>query len=184
MTVEEVFSKVSAHMIKGLMIHEQMANYYAFLGLNGYSACHEHHYVEESNAYRKLCKYFIQIHNKLVPYSDVDNPSLIPDSWYNHLRQDVDMATKRNAVKNGLSTWIDWEKETKSMYEEMYKNLIEMREIEDANFLLCLIKDVSEELKTAEQYLLNKEAINYDMVEIVHEQKSMHRHYEKMGNVC
>ena len=31
MTLEEIYSELSAHMIKGLMIHDQMSNYYCFL---------------------------------------------------------------------------------------------------------------------------------------------------------
>ena len=35
MTVEEIYAELSAHMIKGIMMHEQLANYYDFLGLEG-----------------------------------------------------------------------------------------------------------------------------------------------------
>ena len=31
MTVEEIFRDLSAHMVKGVMIHEQLADYYDFL---------------------------------------------------------------------------------------------------------------------------------------------------------
>ena len=40
MTVDEIFSKLSGHMIKGLMIHDQMSDYYDFLSLRGYKRCH------------------------------------------------------------------------------------------------------------------------------------------------
>ncbi len=35
MTIEEIFSEISKHMIEGIMIHAQMADYYNFLGLKG-----------------------------------------------------------------------------------------------------------------------------------------------------
>ena len=54
MTSEEIFSHLSSHMIKGLMIHDQLASAYKFLNLCGYSKCHEYHYFEESRTYRCL----------------------------------------------------------------------------------------------------------------------------------
>ena len=40
MTVEEIFSLLSTHMAKGLMIHEQLATAFGFLNLCGYRKCH------------------------------------------------------------------------------------------------------------------------------------------------
>ena len=121
MTLEEIYRDLSAHMIKGLMVHDELANYYGFLGLDGYRCCHEYHYMAENCGYKKLNKYFIHHHNKLIPYKDIDNPNVIPDSWYRYAREDVDNATKENAIKRGLSIWLEWEKETKRLYQNMYK---------------------------------------------------------------
>ena len=41
-----------------------------------------------------------------------------------------------------------------------------------------LIKDVSEELMTAEKYQLNKNATGYDLTSIIEEQKPMHKKYK------
>ena len=42
MTVDEVFSRLTAHMVKGFMMHDQMATAYNFLGLKGYKKCLVH----------------------------------------------------------------------------------------------------------------------------------------------
>ena len=44
MTIEEIFGRISQHMIRGMMTHDQLASYYDFLGLRGYKRCHEYHY--------------------------------------------------------------------------------------------------------------------------------------------
>lgn len=36
MQVIDAFAKVSDHMIEGMMMHEQMADYHNFLGLEGF----------------------------------------------------------------------------------------------------------------------------------------------------
>ena len=35
MTVEQIYSELAAHKIKGMMMHENLANYYDFLSLRG-----------------------------------------------------------------------------------------------------------------------------------------------------
>lgn len=189
MTLEEIYGKLSAQMIKGMMLHEQLANYYDFLGLKGYKRCHEYHYLQETCAYRGLCRYFINHHNKLIPEMPIENPKVIPESWYKYTRQQVDSATKKNAVKNGLTVWVDWEKETKTLYQNMYKELMELGEVASACKVDELIKDVDCELKKAERYQLSKKAIDYDLGVIIAEQSKWHNKYKckekKMGvRIC
>ena len=166
-------------MIKGMMTHEQLANYYDFLGLEGYKRCHEYHYLAETCAYRGLCRYFINHHDKLIPYRDVDNPEVIPSAWYDHVRSDVNPSTKKNAVRTGLTSWVEWERETKKLYERMYKELMDIDEVASACKIKELIHDVDHELKKAERYWLNKEAIGYDLTAIVEEQRKKHNKYKR-----
>lgn len=178
MTVDEIYRDLSAHMIQGMMFHEQLANYYDFLGLEGYKRCHEYHFFEETCGYRKLCRYFINHHSKLVPYKEVDDPGVIPDSWYKYERQDVDAGTKKNAVKSGLERWVNWERETKKFYESMYRELINIGEVASAKFLCDYIEDVDVELKYAERYHISKASTGYDMVYIIEEQPKKHELYK------
>ena len=179
MTVEEIYKELAEHMIKGLMSHDQLADYYDFLGLKGYRKCHEYHYLDESCNYRKLCRYYISHHNKLIEIGEVENPNIIPQNWYRYTRQDVDMNTKKAAVKTGLDAWVNWERETKKLYEQMYAELVALNEFASASKLLCFIKDVDCELKRAERYQLSKEAINYDLGYIISEQDEKYMSYKK-----
>lgn len=184
MTLEDIYAEISAHMIKGLMIHEQFANYYDFLGLCGYKKCHEYHYYEESCNFRKLNSYFINHHNKLIPYKEFENPSIIPSKWYAHERGDVDFGTRKAAIRDGMIKWVEWEKQTKILYEQMYKTLVENDEVASATFVEELIRDVDYELAEAEMYYINKEAIGYDIVSIIEEQKSLEKTYIKKICKC
>ena len=180
MRVREIYSKIVNHQIKGLMVHEQLAEYYDFLGLAGYKRCHEYHYFNECISYRKTIRYFINHHNKLVPNIEVNNPKIIPESWYKYSRHDVDVSTKRNAIKNGIEVWKSWETETKELYQEMFNELCEIGEVASANFVNELIQDVDCELKYVERYCLNLKAIDYDMSIIIPEQDCTHEKYRKM----
>ena len=178
MTVEEIFTQTIEHMLKGFMFHEQMANYYDFLGLEGYSKCHEYHYFEESKSYRELCHYYITTYNKLLPEMRFENPNAIPQGWIGYRRQEVDSKTKRAAVKDGLDSWISWEIETKKLYEKMAKELFNIGAIGAEMQFKKLITDVEEELAAAEQYQLNKSATDYDIVNIIDEQKTFTKRFK------
>ena len=184
MTIVEIYSKINEHMINGLMLHDQLANYYDFLGLEGYKRCHEYHYLAENIAYRALNRYFINHHNMLIPEAQFSNENVIPASWYSHKREDVDVTTKKNGVKAGLTKWVEWERDTKHLYEQMYKEALEADEVASAMKIKCLVKDVDRELKKAERYWLNKEAIGYDMTAIIEEQKRKHDKYKRKMEKC
>jgi len=47
MTIDEVFTKLITHMSKGIQIHNLFSQAYDFLGLYGFSKCHEYHYLDE-----------------------------------------------------------------------------------------------------------------------------------------
>lgn len=174
MSVEDIFVELSEHMLKGLMFHEEMANYFAFLCLEGYSYRHEHQYEEESKSYRKITNYYITHYNQLIPKRGrLETPQLIPNTWYGHDRKDVDANIKRNAIREAFQSWVNWEKETKELYESKRTELCEMKEVSAALFIDCFIRDVDNELKDAETELLNLMAINFDMPYIMGEQEEL-----------
>ena len=47
MTIEEMFSHIADNMIKGLMVHSQLVDYFGFLGFEGYQKCHLYHYFDD-----------------------------------------------------------------------------------------------------------------------------------------
>ena len=167
MTVEEIFSKLSEHMIKGLMVHEQLANYYDFLGLEVFRLEHEHQYVEESASYRRLNHFYISHYNKLIEESRIENPRIVPESWYKYSRFDVDLITKKNGIENGYKEWKNWETETRKLYEHLYCELIKIEEVSVSLFLSGFINDVEEELQRIDKELLELKATSFDLTYVM-----------------
>lgn len=184
MVVEEIFTRLKNHMLEGMVFHDQMSRYYDFLNLKGYKRCHEYHYFDETLGYRKLCRYFMNHYHMFIPYDDMDNPQVIPDSWYRYTRQEVDMGTKKSAVKTGMEKWVKWERETKKLYQEMYRELMNIGEVAAAQFIGCYVEDVDYELKYAERKHLDLESAGYDLPSIVIEQHELHEKYRhKLENL-
>ena len=184
MAADKIFTELSEHMLKGLMFHEELANYFAFLALEGYSCCHEYHYKEESQSYRELNKYYITHYNKLIPKKgQLDAPQLIPSNWYAYTRKDVDAGVKRNAVKEAMQVWVNWEKETKQLYEKKYMELCETKDIAAALIVKCLIEDVDCELTQAEEKMMALNITGYDIIYILDEQEHLKKKYTKKTRV-
>lgn len=177
MLIEEIFSHLLSHMIKGLMIHDQLASAFGFLNLRGYSKCHEYHYFEESCSYRELQNYYLNRYHKLIGEEKIDNPTIIPSTWFKYMKEDVDTNTKRSAIKDLMKKWIEWEKETQTLLQQSYKELFNNGEVGAAIIIGELITDNGEELASAQEKQINFEMTNYDLVAIIDEQEHYYSLY-------
>ena len=163
MTAEEIFAKMKAHALEGMVFHDEMVRYFDFLNLCGYRDCHKMHYEDETEGYRKLCEYYMNHFNKLLPNTPMQRPNVIPDSWMGYSRHEVDTRTKTSAVKTAIQKWVNWERDTKDLYESMYAELLNENEIAAANFVSRYVDEVDCELKDAEKMHIDLESAGYDI---------------------
>ena len=157
MEVSEIFARLRAHILEGIVFHDEMVRYYGFLNLDDWKCEHEKHYEDESKGYRELGDYYINHYNMLIPVEPMNRPDVIPESWYRYARHDVDSGTKRNAVEVGIRKWVEWERRTKEVYQEAWKQLVDIGEIASAQFISRYIRAVDEELKCAEKKYISLE---------------------------
>lgn len=172
MTVEEIFSKITEHMIEGLMYHDAFANMFEFFGFEGFAREQDYHHIEETKNYRSLYRYYSSRFHKLIKIGEVGKPQIIPESWYKYNTSAVDTNTKRQGLKDILTKWVEWEKSTKKLYQDMRFELQNLGEGAAALRLDKCIKDVDKELVGAERRLLKFETINYD-IQIIVEQSEL-----------
>ena len=177
--VEKVFSSLFAHMRKGIQMHDQLTYAFGFLNLLGYKKCQEYHTFEELNNFYKAREFFLENHSKLLVEETYEPIEVIPANWYKHVRENVDVNTKRSAIKDLTKIWVEWEKETKHFLEEKYKELYEMGEILCAIKVAEMIKEVRDELKLAREKQINLDSIGYDISLIVDEQSALYDKYEE-----
>lgn len=170
MTVEEVFSGLVAHLRQGISMHYAFVQMYDFLGLNFYSRRQYEQYLEEINNCHSLCHYYMEHYHKLVNFSEKQEQNVVPASWYKYTQLDVDVNTKRNAVREIVQQWVNWERSTKEYIVQLYKQLMSLDELAAALYLEKMLKKVNNELAEAEAFQLELEAIGYDLVHIIEEQ--------------
>lgn len=166
MKAAEIFGRVSTQMVEGMMMHDQMADAYAFLALPKLSALHERRFEEETESMRHLHRYMINHFNMLLEERHPSDPHALPNSWHGYTRQQVTAETKRKAVRELMEHWVKWERETKRCYEKAYIDLIEAGEVAAAMRVKRLVCDVDEELEHAELMHLRMESTGYELAEI------------------
>lgn len=166
-------------MREGVMYHEEFARAYNFLGLWGFSKCQVSHCKEEKENYQCLLYYYATHYFKLIQEEEIKKPEIIPTAWYKYTAQAVDTQTKRQSVKDLMTKWINWEKETKKFYQEMRQELMSINEHAAATYLDRFIEDVTKELSHAEKKLLKFESINYDIIILYEISEEMDKKYTK-----
>ena len=178
-SVESIFSEINARMIAALMLHDQMADYFDFLGMKGYKRLHEYQYFSESMERKKLNQYYINHHNKLIPDIYSGQVAVIPENWITANRISVGKSTKQKGIEEGFHQYHEWESETKSLYEHYASKLREMGAVADAIMVEKLVEDVDQELKKLERIVVDLISSGYDMVYITESQQGLHDKYKK-----
>ena len=178
MEIQEIFKKLSDRMVSGVMFHEQQADLFDFLNLHGYKRMSEYNARCEMHSYRKLHRYYINHFNKLIEEDVIENPNIIPMSWYKYTRQQVDTNTKRTSVKDNIEKLYKWESETKEIYESMYIEALDIGEAAVAKKIACLIKHVDKELKYVTRLHIDLVNMDYEIGYIIGCQQQMHDWYK------
>ena len=177
-SVESTFSEINARMIAALMFHDQMADYFDFLGMKGYKRLHEYQYFTESLERKKLNPYYINHHNKLIPDIYSGQVTMIPENWQTANRISVGKSTKQKGIEDGFNQYHEWESETKNLYEHYSSRLREMGAVADAIMVEKLVEDVNSELKKLERIIVDLISSGYDMVYITESQQRIHDKYK------
>ena len=179
MAASEVFNNISKHQVEGVMLHNELADYYDFLGLMGFKRMHEYRAMCEFANMRGIHRYYINHYNMLLSGGSVPHSSAIPVAWSSFTRQAVEPDAKREAVKSGIEKWVGWERETKRMYEKCYQELCSEGEIAAACKGKELVKDSDQELKCAERLHLDLKCVDYNLCVVEPMQHSMHEEYRE-----
>ena len=178
-SVDDVFAEINARQIAALMMHDQMADYFDFLGLSGYKRLHLYQYFAESKERRDVAHHYINHHGKLIPDRFEGNVQMIPESWRSANRMSVGKSTKQKAVEDGFSVYLGWEQATKDVYQKYATALREQGYVADAIFVDRLVEDVDNELERLERIITDLITSGYDPVYILESQKELHDKYKK-----
>lgn len=179
---EEIYTELDKHMKKALCFHEQLADYFCFLGLQGFKRKLEYQYMCEVAEERKLHHKYINIHKKLIPVRQIEVIQFIPRDWNKYTTEDVNDNVLPKFVKNAMEQYKEWEEETKELYEEMWQKCINNGMVADAEYISTLVEDVTKEIKKINRMCEQLNGTGYNAVSIHGMQDKYHERYKKKYN--
>lgn len=179
---EQVYSTIDEHMCKAISFHEQLADYFCFLGLQGFKRMLEYQYMKECADKRTLHKRYIDYHHKLIPVKQVQYPVLIPSDWMRYKTTDIDDSVVPKFVRSAIEQYKSWEEKTKELYEEQCDILKGAGMVTDEEYVKGLIADVDKELKKVHRMYERMKGTGYDVTMIHGMQDKYHEKYKKKYN--
>ena len=174
-----IFNDIVIRQIEGVMMHTDLADIFDFMGLHGFKREQEYHALSEFCSMRGVSRYAINHINQIPNSKGAKQKEIIPANWYNATRFQVSESDRKGKLKELYTKWQEWEKETKSLYEEKYKELIEIGAVASALKIKELVCDVDKELKCIDRCIIEYSAIGWDMSYIMYKQCDIHADYEQ-----
>lgn len=157
------------------MIHTQLTELFLFIDLISDAKRQKKQLHDESDGLLKLEQYAAQHHHLLITSDDPPQVNILNLSMLKQSNDDLSPDNKAYLIQYAMKEWIEWEKESKIIYEDAYHNLVDISEIAAADFVLRYVKDVDEELKTAEMLYRVRDAIDWDLSTIYDDQARMEK---------
>lgn len=160
MVCRDAMLDIIQRQTEGLMYHDEMADYYAFLNLKVLKDIHKKQTKEELHNLRKAKCKFIEHFNMLPTYTATD-PKAIPAEWRSKKSTEIDEASLKILIKTSLSGYLMWEEKTC----EIYKNAAQVFK-DNMNFILykeacCMIEEVQCEIAKIKEMSLDAAGYGY-----------------------
>ena len=173
--VHDIFSIVVERMTGALEFHDGMANLYGFLCLDGYRKHHEKQFCEEGETRRDFINFVCSCFNIIPKEKYHESFSIIPDDWFKYKRQDVTPQIRKQAIEKSFQQYVEWESESKEIYEHCSKRLFELGCMNGFNEVLKISSCVCEELRNVEKMHLALKSVSFDSQYIQDEQKKFYK---------
>lgn len=162
MTVHEIFTTLNNRMVGAMMMYTQLTQLFTFIDLLSDARRQEQQLQEESHGMIELNKYYAQHYHLLSvadnpPQIDILNLGLCKKS-----AKELSPKDKVYLIQYGMKEWIEWERQSKVMYEDAYNSLVELSEVAAAEFIMRYVRDVDQELKDAEMLYKVRDGIGWD----------------------
>ena len=170
MALHDIFSKLSDRMVGAMMTHTQLTELFTFIDLMPDAKRQKKQFHEESDGLFELEKYAAQHHNLLITSSNPPQVDILNLGMLKQPNDELSPDNKIYLIQYAMKEWIGWEKESKIIYEDAYRSLVDMSEIAAADFVLRYVKDVDKELRNAELLYRARDAIDWDLPTIYDKQ--------------
>lgn len=145
----DVFKDVIRNMVEGTMFHNQMIQYFEYLGLSGFAELQKIRFEDENNEMVKLQRYIVEVYGLVVGDINPDSRNYIPQEWSENLRENLENGQIWEYVKFGVETWKDWESNSRGLYGRAYFDLSDLRDAGGSERIMEVVRETEKEMRFA-----------------------------------
>lgn len=178
--MKEILQKVIDRQAEGVAFHNEMADYYDFLCLEGFVCLHKYQFIEEAENLRNMKHFYIDYYKTVPAMAKIENKiSIIPQDWSKHESTEITSTSLKSLTKTSLELYLNWEKETSKLYQECLKELKEEDCLAEYYEVLELNEDVEKEICEIKNLMIDLQMVDYDCKEIKNLQYKLKKDHKK-----
>ena len=160
----DVFKDVNRNIVEGTMFHNQMVQYFEYLGLSGFANLQKIRFEDENDELVKLQRYVVEVYGVVVGDVKPDSRTYIPQEWSKNKRENIENSEIENYVRFGIETWKDWESNTKDFYDRCYFELNDLRDASGSERIMDIIRETEKEMRFAYELMCLMRGMFYNSV--------------------
>lgn len=145
----DVFKDIIRNMVEGTMFHNQMIQYFEYLGLSGFADLQKIRFEDENDELVKLQRYVVEVYGIVVGDVKPDSRNYIPQEWFESLRENLENSQIWEYVKFGIETWKDWESKSRNLYGKLYYDLSDLRDAGGSERIMKVVVETENEMRFA-----------------------------------
>lgn len=175
----QLLSKINDRYQMAVSVHRELADLFWLIYIPGYAMQHEYQYLDESCTQRKLKRYITSTYHvyatdKLPKTANICEPLLAGKN-----RKQLKMDDSWKTIKEAFKIYQKWEEETLQEYNHIAAEILANGETSVFNFVGDeIIKDVKAELDYLNNKIIELNAMNWDIPQIVAEQPAFYERFE------
>jgi uncharacterized protein YecT (DUF1311 family) len=165
-----------------MMFHNEMADYFDFLNMHGFKRMHENAFLSDSKNVRVLDRYFINHYEKMPETGAKEAKTAISSGWYDVTRTETDENSKRRAIRNAFTAWLEFEEETCKALNSVYETLEDNADAAAAHVIEKMIHCIDKRLKRLKRLIDAAQDVNFDLSYLYLIQPKLHRKERKKAD--
>lgn len=174
----QLMSKINDNYHMAVAVHRELADVFWFSYLSGYALWNEYQYIDESMTQRKIKRYITSTYHEFMPDKLPRNANIAEPLLSGKNRKKLKMDDTWKIAKEAFRIYQEWEESTLQEYQRIATELFTSGEISTFNFVGEIIKDVKAELVYVTDKVIELNAMDWDMSQIVGEQDTYVERYE------
>lgn len=183
MAIIDILNEINENQIRGINLHRDLISYFQFLGYCEFTKIQEQQFYSESKENIEFRNFCLNKTNKLLnPINPEPENLFLEKGMLNIDRFELETDKIDVLTKNGIDIWLLWEKGTIKFYENRYKQILDFNEVEIANIVSDMIKEVGTEIKFITDLSLNLKNVYYNVHDVLSMQGYFYNQYLEMFN--